>query len=356
MTQISDRIDELRAKQRRAAVATLVATTGGAIRRLGETMWVDDSGAIVGSVTIGGCVDGRAVELAEEVLRHGATRRVSLPLGDEDAWAFGMTCAGNVDLLVEPVDVTSGNDPVADAADIISNAIKAGRSAVEFALTTGEPRRLVFVDDGARFGSLGSVALDADLVARAQSLIDDRTVGIITASDASSEVEVFARAYAPPAAIIAMGATDVAVALVQLARPLGFHTTVVDGRDRWANRERFPTADALCVGMPSELIAAMPLTPATALVLLAHDFKYDIPVLEVALKSRAGYIGVLGSRRRAGVIRDALTGIGATESDLARIHIPVGLRIGARTPGEIALSVLAELVSLRSGVGLEAVR
>jgi xanthine dehydrogenase accessory factor len=98
----------------------------------------------------------------------------------------------------------------------------------------------------------------------------------------------------------------------------------------------------------------MPLTPATALVLLAHDFKYDIPVLEVALKSRVGYIGVLGSRRRAAVIRDALTGIGATESDLTRIHIPVGLRIGARTPSEIALSVLAELVSIRSGIAPEA--
>jgi xanthine dehydrogenase accessory factor len=108
--------------------------------------------------------------------------------------------------------------------------------------------------------------------------------------------------------------------------------------------------------MPSELIAAMPLTPATALVLLAHDFKYDIPVLEVALKSRVGYIGVLGSRRRAGVIRDALTGMGATQSDLARIRIPVGLNIGARTPSEIALSVLAELVSIRSGVGPEAAR
>ena len=169
MTLISDRIDELRAKQRRAAVATLVATTGGAIRRLGETMWVDESGAIIGSVTIGGCVDGRAVELAEEVLRSGTARRVSLPLGDEDAWAFGMTCAGNVDLLVEPVDVTSGNDPVAAAADVIANAIKAGRSAVEFALTSDQPRRLVFVDDGTHCGSLGRASLDATLRARAQA-------------------------------------------------------------------------------------------------------------------------------------------------------------------------------------------
>src|SRR5215216_2021003 len=131
MTPTSDRINELRAKGRRAAVVTLVATTGGAIRRLGETMWVDDHGAIMGSVTIGGCVDGRAVELAEEVLRTGACRHVSLPLGDEDAWAFGMTCAGTVDLLVEPVDVTRGDDPLAMAADAVRDAMQAGCSAVE---------------------------------------------------------------------------------------------------------------------------------------------------------------------------------------------------------------------------------
>src|SRR5215218_10158726 len=112
MTLAADRINELREKGARAAVVTLVATTGGAIRRLGETMWVDDHGAIVGSVTIGGCVDARAVELAEEALRTGVSQRVSLPLGDEDAWAFGMTCAGNVDLLVEPVDGAAHDDPV----------------------------------------------------------------------------------------------------------------------------------------------------------------------------------------------------------------------------------------------------
>jgi len=136
---------------------------------------------------------------------------------------------------------------------------------------------------------------------------------------------------------------------VRLAGPLGFHTTVIDGRERFANRERFPTADTLHVGMPSELIAGMHLTPVTALVLVAHDFKYDLPVLEVALRSRAGYIGVLGSRRRASVIREALASMGMSPDAIARVRIPVGLDIGARTPSEIALSILAELVAVRSG-------
>src|SRR5215204_3435562 len=172
MTLTSERISELRAKGRRAAVATLVATTGGAIRRLGETMWVDDHGTIVGSVTIGGCVDGRAVELAEDVLRSGESQRVSLALGDEDAWAFGMTCAGNVDLLVEAVDVAASDDPIARTADAVTGAIRNGRSALEVVSTGTTPRRLVVIDDGTQVGTLGSAALDGAVSDLATDLIE----------------------------------------------------------------------------------------------------------------------------------------------------------------------------------------
>lgn len=349
MTLTAERISELRAKGRRAAVATLVATTGGAIRRLGETMWVDDHGGIVGSVTIGGCVDGRAVELAETVLRTGTCQRVSLPLGDEDAWAFGMTCAGNVDLLVEPVDATVPNDPVAVASDAVSEALRRGCAAIEVVPLGDQPHRLVVLEDGTRRGTLGSAALDAEVAGRAGDLIDARTTGLISVSSGVGATELFVHVHAPAPSMIVVGATDVAVALVQLAKPMGFNTTVIDGRDRWANRERFPTADSLLVGMPSDLIATVPLSPSSSLVLLSHDFKYDLPVLEIALRSRVGYIGVLGSRRRASAVREFLTGIGASDDDVGRVRIPVGLDIGARTPPEIALSVIAELVAVRSG-------
>lgn len=349
MTQTTDRITELRTKGRRAAVATLVATTGGAIRRLGETMWVDDHGAIVGSVTIGGCVDGRAVELAEEVLRTGACRLTSLPLGEEDAWAFGMTCAGNVDLLVEPVDVSLPGDPVAIAADAVGTAMARGLSAIEVTSLSDRPHRLVVMADGSRVGTLGSEALDDEIARRATALIETRSTGVIAVPDASGLAKLFVQVHAPQPAIVVVGATDVAATLVQLAKPLGFNTTVIDGRERFANRERFPTADVLLVGMPSELIGSAPLAPSSSLVLLSHDFKYDLPVLEIALRSAVGYIGVLGSRRRASAVREFLTSIGASDDDVARVRIPVGLDIGARTPSEIALSVLAELVAVRSG-------
>lgn len=349
MTLAAERIKELREKRRRAAVVTLVATTGGAIRRLGETMWVDDHGAIVGSVTIGGCVDARAVELAEEALRTGVCKRESLSLGDEDAWAFGMTCAGAVDLLVEPVDASKHDDPLAAAADAIGDSMRTGRSAIEVAVLGDRPHRLVVLDDGTRIGSLGMELLDTQVAARANDLIDARAAGLITIPLSNATVDVFVQVHAPLPSIIVVGATDVAVSLVQLANVLRFNTTVIDSRDRWASRERFPTANAILVGMPSELVDDMQLSRAAALVLVSHDFKYDLPVLEVALRSRVGYIGVLGSRRRASAIREFLTGTGRGSEDLERVHIPIGLDIGARTPPEIALSVLAELIAVRGG-------
>jgi len=180
-------------------------------------------------------------------------------------------------------------------------------------------------------------------------LIEARTTGVIEVAGEAGSVEMFVQGYAPLPDLIVVGATDAAAALVQLAKPLGFNTTVIDGRDRWANRERFPTADSLLIGMPSELLAEIPLVSSTALVLLSHDFKYDLPVLEVALRTQVGYIGVLGSQRRANAIREFLTGIGASDEDMRRVRIPVGLDIGARAPAEIALSILAELIAIRGG-------
>jgi xanthine dehydrogenase accessory factor len=245
------------------------------------------------------------------------------------------------------VDTTNGSDPLAVAADAVDGALRAGRSAIEVASLGDRPRRLVVVDDGSVVGSMGAASLDADVAARAASLIDARAAGITSIPALNGSVDVFVQVHAPLPSIVVIGATDVAVTLVAMAGLLGFDTTVIDGRDRWATRERFPAAGAVSVGMPSELIADLTLAPTTALVLVSHDFKYDLPVLEVALRSRVGYIGVLGSRRRARAIHDFLAGAGVSGEDVARIHIPIGLDIGARTPQEIAISILAQIIAVR---------
>jgi xanthine dehydrogenase accessory factor len=162
-------------------------------------------------------------------------------------------------------------------------------------------------------------------------------------------VEAFFEVHGPAASLIVVGATAVAMPLVSLAGTLGYHTVVVDARPRFANRERFPDASEVRVGIPSEIAANLALGPGTSVVLLAHDYKYDIPVLREVLRHDVAYIGLLGSGRRGSAIFDFLREEGVSEAELRRIHVPVGLDIGAESASEIALSILAEAVAARSG-------
>jgi len=136
---------------------------------------------------------------------------------------------------------------------------------------------------------------------------------------------------------------------VTFAKTLGFRTIVIDGRPRFATRERFPDVDELRVGIPSELVQAVPLIATTALVLVAHDYKYELPVLRTVLRGDAGYVGMLGSRRRGATIRAMLAEEGLTPAELGRLHSPIGLGIGAKSAAEIALAIAAELVAVREG-------
>jgi xanthine dehydrogenase accessory factor len=162
-------------------------------------------------------------------------------------------------------------------------------------------------------------------------------------------VRCFIEVHLPPPTLLVVGASHVAMPLVTLARSLGYRTVVVDGRPRLATRERFPDVDELQVGIPSELVRGVPLRPTTALVLVAHDYKYDLPVLRHALGGEVGYIGMLGSRRRGDAILRMLREEGVSEESLARIRVPIGLDLGGRTAPEIALAILAEIVASRYG-------
>lgn len=328
---------------RRAAMATLVATEGSSPRTTGSRMWVDEEGHIVGSVTIGGCVDARVIEASARALEENAPALLSMVLGDEDAWAIGMTCAGTIEVLVEPVD------PAGDVARALGAArreVDGGRAAVVVTALSGDPRRLVVTEAGIS-GTLGNAKVDAAAAQEASTLLAGGVSGV---REVGSQRLYFER-HAPPLTLIVFGATHVAMALVSLGRVMGLRTVVVDGRERFANRDRFPDADDVLVGMPSELAERMPLGRESLVVLLSHDYKYDLPVLRAVLESEAAYIGVLGSRRRGRALLDFLASEGVAADALARVRIPVGLDIGGTTPEEIALSVLAEAVAVHHGRG-----
>jgi xanthine dehydrogenase accessory factor len=323
-------------------MATLVGTEGSSPRATGSRMWVDAEGRIVGSVTIGGCVDARVIEASTKALEENEPALLSMALGDEDAWAIGMTCAGTIEVLVEPV---APSDAIARALECAAAEVSDGRAVVVVAPLSGAARRLVVTQGGVLHGTLGDHRLDAAVAREAMSLIG----GGVSCIREVGEHRLFFERQAPPVTLVVFGATHVAMPLVSLGGVLGLRTVVVDGRDRFATRDRFPDADEIMVGMPSELAERMPLGRESLVVLLSHDYKYDLPVLRAVLASDAAYVGVLGSRRRGKALLDFLATEGVPAQQLARVRIPVGLDLGGNTPEEIALSVLAEAVAVLHG-------
>jgi xanthine dehydrogenase accessory factor len=310
-------------------------------------MWVDEGGGIVGAVTIGGCVDARVLELAHEVLASGESRLVEMALGELDAAALGMTCAGSVELLVEPV-APLATDPVARGLAAVRSEVAAGRAVALVVELRGSRERLLVREDGSSEGTLGAATDVAAVIPLALARLAERTSGSATVPGAPPR-RFYVEVHAPPPTMVIFGATHVAQPLAGLALLIGLRVVVVDGRASYATAERFPMADELLVGMPSEIADRLPLTRDTIVVLLSHDYKYDLPVLRRVLESEAGYIGCLGSARRGRAMLEFLAEQGVRAEALARVRMPVGLDIGARTPAEIALSVLAEALAVLRG-------
>ncbi len=321
-------------------------------------MWVGEGGQILGSVTIGGCVDARVIEEAEAVLAENAPRLLEVSLGAEEAWEIGLSCGGSVEVFVEPIPLREPGAPaLAGYERLRAHAERGGRGALVTALGRADAgpsgagpgragRKLLLLEDGTREGSLGDPGLDAAAAAVGLDLLRRGASRTVTLEGGE---RIFVESYGPPSILLVVGATHVAMPLTALAKVLGFRTVIVDARPRFATRERFPQADDIRIGIPSELVRTMPLTPATALVLLAHDYKYDLPILRHALRTEVGYIGMLGSRRRGEAIRTLLRQEGAAEEAVARIRVPVGLDLGGESAPEIALAILAEIQAARIG-------
>ncbi len=319
-------------------------------------MWVGEGGSILGNVTIGGCVDAEVVRVAEDVLRALSPALLSLELGDDDAHELGLTCAGEVDVLVQQLNL-AGDDPLLEAWDRIrAHTTRGGRAVMITLLPDGSlrtPERgagvLVVQDDGARWGTLGSAALDAAAVPMAEERLARGGARTLQIQHAGRSLDAYFEVYGRGPSLVIVGAGAITAPLATMARLLGYHVTVVDARERFAGHERVPDADEMKVGMPSDIVGEMEFDASSAIVLVAHDYKFDIPVLRAVLGTDVGYIGMLGSRKRSGTILQMLEEEGAAAASLARVRTPIGLDIGSQSAAEIALSILAELVAVRNG-------
>ncbi len=335
-------IDRLRREGSRAAMATLVRTVGSTPRKEGTKMFVGDGGSIFGSVTIGGCVDARVIEQSGEVLRASSPRLLNFRLGDEEAWEIGLSCGGAVDVLVEPL-----SEATVHLYDLARSEWEAGRSVGLAMVIAGDAvgARLMVDANGTTYGSAPE-ELTATL-AREIPLMLRSTATSRTISCGSSEVYV--ELLRAATTMVVFGASAVAIPLVTFAKTVGFRTIVVDGRPRFATRERFADADEIRLGIASAIAEELTFGPTTPIVLLAHDYKVDVPVLKRALASDAPYIGLLGSRRRGPAVLQILRDEGAPEEQLQRVRVPIGLDLGGETAAEIALSVISEIVAVMHG-------
>jgi xanthine dehydrogenase accessory factor len=334
----------------RIAVASVVATSQSAPRPPGATLALHPDGRVLGSVS-GGCVEGAVVEVATEVLATGVPQRVSYGISDDEAFAVGLTCGGTIEVFVRPVtrEVLDLDDL---AARIASEEPVAVASVVDHpdpevvgrALTVGEDR----VD-----GTVGDEHLDHAIVEGARGMLEHGATGLRhygrQGERRMDEVTVLVESFAPRPRMLVFGAIDFAGAVASIGRFLGYHVTVCDARARFATPARFPDADQVVVEWPHRYLAATTVDARTAICVLTHDPKFDVPVLQVALTTDAGYLGVMGSRRTHDDRLERLREAGVSETDLARLRSPIGLDLGARTPQETAVSIAAELVMLRHG-------
>lgn len=347
MHELFEQFDRLKNIEGKVALATLVNTRGTTPRKEGAKMLVGAGGQILGSVTIGGCVDAQVIEESEGVLGENVPKLLEFNLGDEEAWEIGLTCGGTIEVFVEPVELDRADIPPLTYYETLRAHSEQGGRGVLITRLDGPNHgvKLLVLDTGKTEGTLGDAFLDRRFIAEAQECLARGTSKTLFLEG----IRCFVEAFGPPATLLMVGAGHVAMPLVSLANILGFRTIVVDGRPRFATRERFPDAHRLEVGIPSELVKSIPLTPVTALVLVAHDYKYDLPVLRHALASSVGYIGMLGSSRRGNAILNLLREEGVSEDLLARIRVPIGLDLGAQTAPEIALAILAEILAERTG-------
>ena len=343
MEELFEDIEKLASVEKRVAMATLVATRGTSPKREGAKMWVGEEGRILGSVTIGGCVDARVIAESEKALSSSQPRLLEMKLGDGDAWEIGFSCAGELDVLIEPVDISNGN--VIDLYRTVRALVDQGQCAVLVTPLNDSTSKLLMLEDGELSGTLGSPELDREAQTIALELLRKRTSSTVSLRGEP----VFFEVHGPPRTLIVFGAGHVSMPLVSLAHDLGLKTILVDGRPRFATRERFPDVDELLIGIPSEIAQSFTYTSSTFVVLTAHDYKYDLPVLKVVLPARPAYVGLLGSKRRGAAIKEFLRDGGMEESLLDQLHVPVGLDIGADSAAEIALSILAEAVAIKSG-------
>lgn len=349
MRDVLDSVAAWHASGETFGLATVVNTFYSAPRGPGAAMAVSRDGEVVGSVS-GGCVEGAVYESALQVIESGEAVLERYGVSDDDAFAVGLTCGGTLHVLVEPVSAAMYPE-----LDGVVRSIREGEPIAVATVVSGPgkigARRAIWPDRVA--GSLGPQRLDDAVTddARgmlAQGLTDQRHYGA-DGQRRLDDLAIFVRSFAPPPRMLVFGAIDFAAAVARIGSFLGYHVTVCDARGVFATSKRFPDADEVVVRWPHKFLEDAEVDSRSAICVLTHDPKFDVPLLQVALRTQAGYIGAMGSRRTHADRVERLREAGVTDEEISRVWAPIGLDLGSRTPEETAVAIAAELIQLRWG-------
>ncbi|VAW38747.1 Xanthine and CO dehydrogenases maturation factor, XdhC/CoxF family [hydrothermal vent metagenome] len=338
MKEVIDDINRWLGEEQSVALATVVQTWGSAPRKAGAKMALTADGRIAGSVS-GGCVEGAVFEEGVQALKINRPKLLHFGVADETAWDVGLACGGTIEVFVEPLNTA--------VTQFIHNLIQNDEAGAAITIIRGPKemlgRKLSVSRAGERLGTLGDAKLDAQAIAAEATLVQPQRVQL------SEEIEVFIDTVRPAPTLIIVGGVHIAIALTSYAKTLGYRTIVIDPRRAFGSDERFPHVDQLVQAWPEKAFAEVKITLETAVALLTHDPKVDDPALKIILNEKPFYIGALGSRKTHAKRLERLRGYGFGEMDYGRIHGPIGLNIGANTPEEIALAIMAEIVRAQRG-------
>ncbi len=350
MRDLLTTIQTWRADGKQIALATVIETEGSAPRREGARLVVSSTGEMVGSVS-GGCVESDVIGHAQNVLKTGAPRLIRYAITDDMVWDVGLACGGTVEVWIERLEEIEDSARSASQPGLqtkLERAVLEGRMVAQAVLLSGPGRpgaKMLIWPSGETLASLGDPDLDQQVATDAMAMMtrpraESRAYG-------EPATRVFIEIFPAPAHLVIFGAVHVAIPLTTMAKILGYRVTVVDPRTQFANDERFPHADEIIPEWPQKAVEKIDIGPSTACVVLTHDPKIDEPALKSLLGKGAGYLGAIGSRKTHDERFERMAKLGVSAEQLAKVYAPIGLDLGAETPEEIALAILAEIVAVR---------
>ncbi len=337
MKDILPQIQEWNQAGKTFAIATVVDTWRSAPRMPGSAMIISEQHEIVGSVS-GGCIEGAVIQQAQETMASGKAQLMTFGVSNEDAWRVGLSCGGKIKVFVEPFLLPRGDDKGKAIWSTLTSKFETNEGVVLVTKLDSSADKGLFTPEGPSHG------INSSLQDAAHASLKKRSSALVEVNDDL----YFLQAFPEKNHLIIIGAAHLSVDLVDLAHSLDFSTTVIDPRGVFTDSLKNLTApSSLLQSWPEEALAELDLNENTYAVTLSHDPKIDDPALDILLRSKVKYIGALGSRKTHQRRISRLAQRGFSEADIARIHAPVGLSIGALTPREIALSIAAQLIKIR---------